>query len=64
MKCLGQSGYVSKTYYDVILVKFWPKNAQISVSDFRNLKIVKLPVTLAPSKFQELFLMKFDSKSS
>ena len=30
----------------------------------KNLKIKKFSVTLATSNFQELFVMKFDSKSS
>ena len=29
----------------------------------KNVKIVKLPVTLETSNFQELFVMKLDSKS-
>ena len=53
-----------KTPYDVILVKFWSKTAQISKSDFGNLKTGKLFVTLATSNFRELFVIKFDSKSS
>ena len=33
IKCLSQSNYVTKTLYDVILVKFRPKNPQILESN-------------------------------
>ena len=55
--------YDMKTFYDVILNKLWPKNAQILESDFGKPQNLPLPY-LSSSNFQELFVMKFDSKSN
>ena len=51
------STYVTKTSYDIVLVKFWKVTSE-------NLKVGKLPFNLATSDFQELFAMKFDVQSS
>ena len=51
------STYVTKTSYDIVLVKFWKVTSE-------NLKVGKLPFILATSDFQELIAMKFDVQSS
>ena len=51
IKYLSQKSNVTKTYYNVILVKFWPKNAQILKSDFETPQNRKIPVALATSDF-------------
>ena len=34
IKCLRQVGYVAKIFYDVMYIKYWPKNDQILENDF------------------------------
>ena len=53
---LNLSIYITKMSYDVIQVKYWPKNAQILENDFGKFK------TGESSNFQEIFLNKFDTK--
>ena len=50
--------------YDIILVKFRPKDTQILESDFGKPQNWKTFCYIAISNFQDLFLMKFNSKSS
>ena len=38
INCLSQVSNVTKTSHDVIWIKYWPKNAQISESDFCKLQ--------------------------
>ena len=66
MKCLNQVSYVPKASCDVILVQFWPRNAQISERTWlpKTSKIGKLSITSTTTNFQELFVIKFDSNSS
>ena len=42
-----QIRYFLKTFYDVINVKFWPKNARFRKVTLENLKIEKISVSLA-----------------
>ena len=53
-----------KIVYDVVYVDYWPKMLRFRKMTSGNLKIRKLPLALAISNFQELFLNKFDLKSS
>ena len=55
-----QSGYVTRTPFDVMQVKYWPENFQIS----ENIKIGKFPFFLITSNFQKLFVIEFNSISS
>ena len=64
IKCLIQSNCVTKTCCDVVLVKFSPKMLRFRKVTLGNIKIGKLLVTLATSKFHELFAIKFDSNSN
>ena len=56
MKYLGQTSYVTKTSYEVFLVKYGLKNAQILESDFGKLQNWETFVILATSIFQGLFV--------
>ena len=57
-----------KTPYDVIYVKYWPKNAQILEVTLKNLKDRKTSRHRSNSKFSEViykafwFLSQVDSK--
>ena len=62
VKFLNQISYITKISFNVILVKYWPKLRFRKVT-LANLKTEKLPLALATSYFQELFVKKFDLKS-
>ena len=55
--------YATKTLYDVILVLYWPENAQILESDFSKSQNWETSSCFTKSKFQQLFVSNFDSNS-
>ena len=50
--------YVTKTFYDVIEVKFWPKIAQNLESDFEKPQIEKFPLPLRLQLFSSCMQCK------
>ena len=59
----SQSGYVTKTSYDVIKLNIGQKMLRFWQVTSENLKSGKFAITLATSNFHELCINKFDSKS-
>ena len=54
VRYLSQVGYVTKTSYDIILVKYWPKNSQILESDFGKPQTWETSRYLSNLKFSEV----------